>query len=310
MSKATAIFRSLIASAVVAASVPILFVSPALAQQDYKTPQAAAEALLAAAKSGEAKAAIVVLGRNAADIISSGDKVADEADRKKFVASYDAKHAITMEGQRKAILVIGDGDYPFPIPLFRNKNGTWSFDTDEGRREILYRRIGRYELDTIQACLAYVDAQNDYASKDRGAGPNVYAQRFVSQQGKKDGLYWPTTGQGEEQSPLGALFAEASQQGYRLSKGRPPYHGYYFKILTKQGPAAPDGAADYVFNGKMIGGFALVAYPAKYRNSGVMTFLVNYTGTVFQKDLGPNTAKIAEAMTSFNPDKTWIRVNR
>jgi hypothetical protein len=308
MSKAIAILRSLATSAVVMASVPILSMSPALAQQDYKTPQAAAEALVAAAKSGEEKTALVVLGRNAADIISSGDKVADEADRKKFVASYDAKHAITMEGERKAILVIGDGVYPFPIPLLRNKNGTWSFDTDEGRREILYRRIGRNELNTIQACLAYVDAQNDYASKDRGAGLDVYAQRFISQAGKKDGLYWPTA-QGEEQSPLGALFVEASQQGYRFGKGRTPYHGYYFKILTKQGPAAPGGAADYIANGKMIGGFALVAYPATYRNSGVMTFIVNHTGAVFQKDLGPNTAKIAETMTSFEPDRTWAKVN-
>lgn len=309
MSKATVIFRSLTTLAVVIASVSMFLVSHALAQQDYKTPQAAADALVAAAKSGKEKAALVVLGRNGKDIISSGDKAADDAARQKFVTSYDAKHAITMEGKRKAVLVIGDNDYPFPIPLVRNKNGTWSFDTDAGRREILYRRIGRNELDTIQTCLAYVDAQYDYASKDRGAGPNIYAQRFISQPGKKDGLYWPSA-QGEEQSPLGALFAEASQQGYRVDKGRTPYHGYYFRILTKQGPSAPGGAADYIVNGKMIGGFALVAYPATYRNSGVMTFIVNYTGAVFQKDLGPNTAKIAEAMTSFNPDRTWAKVNK
>ena len=227
--------------------------------------------------------------------------------RQRFVASYDAKHQIAMEGDSKAILVIGDNDYPFPIPLVR-KDGQWSFDTDAGRREILYRRIGHNELDAIQTCLAYVDAQNEYAEKDRtGAGAGVYADRFVSAAGRKDGLYWPTA-QGEEESPLGELFAAASRQGYRAGEGRSPYHGYYYKILTRQGPAAVGGAADYVVSGKMIGGFALVAYPAEYRNSGVMTFLVNHNGTVFQKDFGPKTAEFAEAMTSFNPDPTWKRV--
>ncbi len=247
------------------------------------------------------KAALVVLGHGGEDIISSGDKVSDDAARQRFVTSYDAKHSITTEGDSKAILVIGDNDYPFPIPIARNKNGTWSFDTEAGRREILYRRIGHNELDAIQTCLAYVDAQNEYASKDRtGAGTGVYAEHFVSTPGKKDGLYWPSA-QGEEESPLGELFAAASRQGYRTGEGRSPYHGYYYKILTKQGPAAAGGAADYVVNGNMIGGFALVAYPAEYRNSGVMTFVVNYAGIVFQKDLGHDTADIAANMTSFNP---------
>ena len=181
----------------------------------------------------------------------------------------------------------------------------WSFDTDEGRNEILYRRIGRNELDAIQTSLAYVDAQNEYADKDRtGAGAGTYAQRFISQSGKKDGLYWPTS-QGEQDSPLGELFADASREGYQTDQGRSPYHGYYYKILTRQGPAASGGAEDYVVNGKMIGGFALVAYPAEYRNSGVMTFIVNYAGAVFQKDLGPQTAEVAEAMTAYDPDHTW-----
>jgi hypothetical protein len=308
MSRNFATLKSLPTAIFFVASILLGTSSHVLAQQDYQTPQAAADALVAAAKSSDQSAALVVLGHNGEDIIASGDKVADDAARQRFVASYDAKHAIAMEGDKKAILVIGDNDYPFPIPMLRNKNGTWSFDTDEGRREILYRRIGHNELDTIQTALAYVDAQDDYASKDRGAGVGVYAQRFISTSGKKDGLYWPTS-QGEEQSPLGDLFAEASRQGYRAGEGRTPYHGYYFKMLTKQGPAAAGGAADYVVNGKMIGGFALVAYPAQYRNSGVMTFIVNYTGTVFQKDLGPNTNKIAEAMTSFNPDHSWKKVD-
>ena len=281
--------------------------SVALAQQNYKSPEAAVDALVTTAKSGDMKAALEVLGRDGEDIISSGDKVSDDAVRARFVASYDAKHQIAMEGAKKAILIIGDNDYPFPIPLEKNKDGTWSFATQAGREEILARRIGHNELDAIQTSLAYVDAQNDYAAKDRGDGVGTYAMRFVSAAGKKDGLYWPTA-QGEEESPLGELFAAASRQGYRANEGRSPYRGYYYKILTKQGPAATGSAVDYVVRGKMIGGFALVAYPAEYRNSGVMTFIVNHDGTVFQKDLGPDTAKLAEAMTSFNPDSTWKKV--
>jgi len=199
--------------------------------------------------------------------------------------------------------VIGDNDHPFPIPLMRTK-GVWSFDTEAGRREILYRRIGHNELDAIQTCLACVDAQNKYAEKDRtGAAAGVYARRFVSETGKKDGLYWPAA-PGEEESPLGELFAAASRTG----KGHAPFRGYYYKILTKQGPTALGGAADYVVRGKMIGGFALVAYPAEYRNSGVMTLIVNHAGSIFQKDLGPDTAVLAEAMTSFDPGPTWKKV--
>jgi len=309
MNKIFAMATALTAAIVVATSASIATSSLALAQEDYKTPKALVDALVATAKSGDQKAALVVLGHDGEDIISSGDKVSDDAGRARFVASYDAKHQITMDGDNKAILVIGDNDYPFPIPMVRNKNGTWSFDTEAGRREILYRRVGHNEFDAIQTSLAYVDAQNDYAAQDRtGAGTGVYARRFISTPGKKDGLYWPTT-PGEEQSPLGELFAAASKEGYLAGEGRSPYHGYYYKILTKQGPAAEGGAADYIVDGKMIGGFALVAYPAEYRNSGVMTFIVDYNGTVFQKDLGPDTADIAERMTSFNPDPSWKKVD-
>ena len=253
------------------------------------------------------KALDTVLGPDGDDIVSSGDEVADAATRQKFVAAYDAKHQIAMEGDNKAIMVIGQEDFPLPIPLVR-KDGMWRFDTAAGREEILFRRIGKNELDAIQACLAYVDAQNEYAEKDRtGAGVKTYAQRIVSQPGKKDGLYWPTS-QGEEPSPLGELVAEATAQGYRVEGGRTPFHGYYFKILTKQGPAAPGGAMDYVVGGNMIGGFGLVAYPAEYRNSGVKTFICSHSGTVYEKDLGPNTAKLAEQMGGYSPDKTWTEV--
>jgi hypothetical protein len=281
--------------------------SVASAQQTYKTPDAAIDALIAAAKADDEKAALVVFGKDGEDIISSGDKVSDEDIRKRFVAAYDAKHQIVMKGDDKAILVIGEKDYPFAVPLIR-KGGLWSFDTEAGRREVLFRRIGHNELDAIQTCLAYVDAQNDYAGKDRGAGAGVYAQRFISTPGNKDGLYWPTTA-GEEESPLGELFAAATKQGYHSGEGRSPYHGYYYRILTKQGSAATGGAHDYVVNGKMIGGFALVAYPAQYRNSGVMTFLVSYDGTVYQKDLGWDTPVVAEEMTAYNPDKTWTKAD-
>jgi hypothetical protein len=304
MNKIFAIRTALIAALLIAASTAVAF-----AQQDYKSPQDAVDALVATARSGDLKAALDVLGKDGEDIISSGDKLSDDAVRARFVASYDKKHQITMAGDNKATLIIGDNDYPFPIPLERNRNGSWSFDTDEGRREILYRRIGHNELDAIQTALAYVDAQKDYADKDRtGAGPGIYAQRFISTEGKKDGLYWPA-GQGEEESPLGELFAAATRQGYHAGQGRSPYRGYYYKILTKQGPAADGGAANYIVNGKMIGGFGLVAYPAEYRNSGVMTFIVNYAGTVYQRDLGPKTAEIAEDMTSFNPDQSWKKVD-
>ena len=279
----------------------------AMAQQTFKTPEEAATALVNAAKSGDSKSIVTVLGPDGEDIVSSGDEVADAATRAKFIAAYDAKHTIAMEGDSKAVMVIGPDDFPLPIPLVR-KDGLWRFDTAAGREEILFRRIGENELDAIQSALAYVDAQDEYAEKDRtGAGVNTYAQRIISQPGKKDGLYWPTS-QGEEASPLGELIAEATKQGYRVGGGRTPFHGYYFKILTKQGAAAAGGELEYIVNGKMIGGFALVAYPAEYRNSGVMTFIVNHAGTVFQKDLGPNTAQVAERMTAFNPDKTWRAV--
>jgi hypothetical protein len=203
------------------------------------------------------------------------------------------------------VLVIGREDWPFPIPLVR-KDGTWRFDTAAGRAEILYRRIGRNELNAIETALAYVDAQQEYAEQGV-AGNGVYAQRVVSRPGTKDGLYWPAQS-GADESPLGELAASAAAEGYRAGQQRAPYHGYYYKVLTRQGPNAPGGAMDYVVRGRMIGGFALVAYPAEYRNSGVMTFLVNHQGNVYEKDLGPNTARVAAGMTAFNPDNSWRRV--
>jgi len=284
----------------------VLLGSTALAQQSFSTPEDAAAALAAAVKSGPGDI-LKVLGRAADDIVSSGDEVADADIRQRFTSMYDAKHSIKAEGNKKATLMLGPDDFPFPIPLVNAKSG-WEFDTAEGRIEVLYRRIGRNELDAIQTALAYVDAQNEYADKDRGEGAGVYAQRFLSTPGKKDGLFWRDD---SDPSPLGALVAEASAEGYKQGTGEAPapYHGYYFRILKGQGPDAAGGALNYVVKGKMIGGFGLIAWPAEYGNSGVMTFLVNHAGTVYQKDLGNRTAVIAERTTLFDPDQTWKKVD-
>lgn len=283
----------------------VLLGSTALAQQSFSTPEDAAVALAAAVKSGPGDI-LKVLGRAADDIVSSGDEVADADIRQRFTSMYDAKHSIKAEGNKKATLMLGPDDFPFPIPLVNAKSG-WEFDTAEGRIEVLYRRIGRNELDAIQTALAYVDAQNEYAEKDRGEGVGVYAQRIVSSPGKKDGLFWRDD---SDPSPLGALAADASAEGYKAgSVGPSPYHGYYFRILKGQGSDAPGGALNYVVKGKMIGGFALIAWPAEYGNSGVMTFLVNHAGTVYQKDLGERTESIAQRTTLFDPDQTWKKVD-
>lgn len=282
--------------------------SPASAQEHFKTPDEAVTALVTAAKAGDRKAIVKVLGPGGREIVSSGDPVADKVTRDKFVAAYDQKHSLAPDGTDKTVLVIGSDDFPFPIPLV-SKDGEWQFDTAAGREEIFSRRIGRNELSAIQVALAYVQAQNEYASLDpAGLGPHAYAQRIVSSPGKKDGLYWPPK-EGEAQSPLGKLAAEASAEGYKVGKKPIPYHGYFYRILKRQGASADGGAVDYVVKGKMIGGFALIAYPAQYGNSGIMTFMVNNEGVVFQKDLGPDTAKRARKIDAFSPDTSWTKVD-
>jgi hypothetical protein len=275
----------------------------ASAQQTFKTPDEAAAALADAVKSGYAKMVLMVLGRDAADIVSSGDEVSDKETLERFTRAWDEKHSIKTEGDKKAVMLLGKDDFPFPIPLVKTKS-VWEFDTAAGRLEILYRRIGRNELDVIQICLAFVDAENEYAEKDRGEGAGVYAQRIVSTKDKKDGLYWPG-----DDSPLGELAALASDEGYKVGEGPIPYHGYYFRILTQQGSNAPGGELNYVVKGKMIGGFALLAWPAEYGNSGVMTFLVNHNGVVYQKDLGNSTTALVKRITRFDPDQTWKKVD-
>ncbi len=279
--------------------------SLALAQQNFKTPDEAVDSFVAAVRGDDSKALIQILGRGAADIIDSGDAVADAQTRRGFLTAYDAKHRVTVSDGKSATLLIGQDDWPLPIPLME-KNGSWQFDTLTGRREILYRRIGRNELAAIMACLAYVDAQNDYAALDaKNGGMGAYAQKIGSTPGQKDGLYWPTKA-GEEESPLGEFVAAASRTG-KVGAGE-PFYGYHYRILTRQGPQAAGGEHNYVVRGKMIGGFALVAWPAVYGNTGVMTFLVNQDGDVFQKDLGDGTPRISAGLSVFNPDHTWKKV--
>jgi Protein of unknown function (DUF2950) len=281
---------------------------PAWSQEQFNTPEEAVGALVNAAKAADPKALLAVLGSDGQEIISSGDPVADNNTREQFVTAYDAKHAIELEGNGAQTLIIGDDDWPFPIPLINNA-GKWQFDTKAGLDEILSRRIGRNELSAIQVSQAYVQAQNEYAALDpAGLGRGVYAQRIVSRPGKKDGLYWPTAA-GETPSPLGDLAAKASAEGYKPGEKPIPYHGYYYRILTRQGAAASGGAYNYLVKGKMKGGFALIAVPAEYGNSGIMTFVVNHDGTVFQKDLGPKTATVAAKIDAFAPDQTWTKAD-
>lgn len=290
---------------IAAAAAFALLLSPVRAQQGFPNPEDAAAALATAVKAGTSRAMLKVLGRDAADIIESGDDVADANARERFLSAYDARHSIKADGNKKATLILGPDDFPFPIPLVNNNDG-WSFDAAAGRREILYRRIGRNELAAIQTCLAYVDAQNEYAEKDRGEGVGTYAQRIVSRPGKTDGLFWRDD---KDPSTLGELAAHAAAEGYKAGEEAEPYHGYYYRILKAQGSDAPGGALNYVVKGKMIGGFALVAWPAEYGNSGVMTFLVNHAGTVYQKDLGSRTEFLAKRMIVFDPDHTWKKVD-
>src|SRR5215467_6096161 len=274
---------SLGVAVVVALAYPGFSVAATPSQKSFASPEEAVKALAAAAK----------------------DR------RERFVKAYDEKNSLVQKGDDR-IVVIGKDDWPFPIPLVKKGTG-WVFDTEKGRQEVLNRRIGENELFTIETLLAVVDAQRDYAMKDRNKnGLLDYAQKFFSDPGKKNGLYWETKA-GEPQSPLGPIMAQAKSQGYQgkpASSTAVPYHGYYYRILTAQGRDASGGAYSYLVNGKMIGGFAVVAYPAEYDNSGVMTFIVNYEGKVFQKNLGKNTASIAKAMKEYNPDSTWSEVKQ
>jgi hypothetical protein len=289
-------------------SVPLQGYAAQTRQKTFATPDAAVKALIAAVKTDNMTELRAIFGPAGREVLSSGDAAADKLAREQFLKAYEIKNALIKDGDAKAVLYIGTEEWPFPIPVMK-RGEKWLFDTKTGKEELINRRIGRNELSTIQTCLAYVDAQREYAGKDLdGNGLFEYAQKFVSTPGKKDGLYWEAK-PGEEESPFGELFAGVNREGYKKTSNKPvPYHGYFFKVLKAQGKNAPGGAYDYVIKGRMIGGFGMVAYPAQYGASGVMTFIVNHEGIVYEKNLGKNTAKIAQKIKLFDPDKTWRKV--
>ena len=275
------------------------------AQKSFESLDDAVNALVAAVRAADRKALVQIFGPQGRQLVWSGDDVADRAAFQRFVAAYDRSHRLEGGGGR-VMLYVGEDEFPFPIPLVPD-GPSWFWDTDAGNDELLNRRIGQNELSAIQVCLAYVDAQREYYAR-RGSGLLQYAQRLESTKGKRDGLFWEVK-PGEPQSPLGPLVAKARAAGYQLTsrEGPVPYHGYLYRILLAQGADAPGGAYDFIVKGHMIGGFALVAYPAVYGSSGIMTFIVNQDGVVHQKDLGPKTAQVANAIKAYNPDSTWTR---
>ena len=274
----------------------------------FASADAAAKALVSAAKSGDVTELIAIMGPASKEILTTSDPVADQQMRRKFAARAAEKMKVVPDTKEKnaMILLVGKDDWPLPIPIVK-VNGKWHFDVEQGKQEILARRIGSNELDAIEVCRGYVEAQNNYAEEDRtGSGVRHYAQKIISSPGKRDGLYWTSTGEKDE-SPIGAIVARAFAEGY--TKRHDPYHGYYFKILTAQGPHASGGAMSYLHNDQMTSGFALIAWPSDYRSTGVMTFLVDETGIVYQKDLGPRTSEITSAYTAYDPDETWTPVS-
>jgi hypothetical protein len=277
-------------------------------QKTFETPEQAAEALIQAAGSGDPSALVEIFGPDGKDLVSSADSVRDRNRAEDFAAKAHKKNAVTIDPKNKAraILTVGDDDWPLPVPLVK-KRGKWYFDSRQGRDEILFRRIGTNELDAIQVCRGFVDAQQEYASEVHDdSGVNQYAQKIISTPGKRDGLVWRNE-DGTLGGPISEGIAQAIAEGY--SSKTQGYHGYYFKILKGQGPAARLGQLDYVVKGIMIGGFALVAVPGEYRVTGVKTFMISYDGIVYEKDLGPDSLNIVKNMERYNPDKTWHRTD-
>ena len=278
--------------------------SLAKAPKAFDTPQQAAEELIKAAAAYDVPELIAILGPDVEDLVASADPVRDKNNAVAFAQEAQASHSVQVDPSKptRAAIIVGEEEWPLPIPLVK-KNGKWYFDTKAGRQEILFRRIGANELDAIQVCRGFVEAQKEYASEIHDdSGVNQYAQKMISSPDKHDGLYWRNA-DGSSGGPIGDAAAKALEEGYSIGKGG--FHGYYFKILKGQGSAAPMGKLDYVIEGIMIGGFALVAVPTEYRVTGVKTFIVNNDGTVYQKDLGPDSLNIVKSMELYNPDKTW-----
>jgi hypothetical protein len=277
------------------------FLAQQAGQKTYSSPEDASNALVTAAQSNDEKAMLAILGPDGKQVVSSGDETEDADSRANFVEKYREMHRLVREPDGATVLYIGAENWPTPIPLV-NQGNSWYFDTAAGKNEILYRRIGRNEISAIRVCQELAAAQKEYCSAAR----HEYARRIFSEEGRQNGLYWKTAA-GEPQSPVGPLLALAAAEDYVKSQaeGPAPYLGYYYKVLARQGKDSPGGAKSYLVNGKMTGGFAFVAYPAEYRSSGVMTFIVNQDGVVYQKDLGKNTDALVKAMLEYNPNSTW-----
>jgi len=278
-------------------------------QRSFETPQQAADALIQAAANYDGSALMWIFGPEGKDFVSSADPVQDKNRAEAFAAKAKEKQLVTIDPNDKAraTLSVGNNDWPFPVPIVK-KGGKWYFDSKQGREEILFRRIGANELDAIQVCRGFVEAQEEYASQIHdNSGVNQYAQKIISTPGKHDGLYWQNE-DGSAGGPVGETVARAIEEGYTPGKTS-GYHGYHFKVLKGQGPAAPLGQLDYVVGGVMIGGFALVAVPVQYRVTGVKTFMVSYNGIVYERDLGPDSLNIVKSMERYNPDKTWHRTD-
>ena len=279
-------------------------------QKTFATAADAAHALYKASAEENQAEILAVLGDDGKELVYSGDAVQDKRGMAGFVKAYKTKHSLVKQDDKTEILQVGKNDWPLPIPIV-NDGGKWRFDTAAGKEELLYRRIGHNELGAIGACRGFIDAEKDYAAAGHDGLPaGIYAQKLMSAPGKQDGLYWETK-EDEAASPAGPLLAEAGGHGYApegLGGKSEPYHGYLYRILKAQGANAKGGAMSYLVDGQLKGGVAMVAYPAEYRVSGVMTFIINQRGVAFQKDLGDKTAEIAGAMTEYNPDKTWAKV--
>ncbi len=294
----------------IASSMFLLAVTYSFAQagneKTFTSPGEAVLALYKAVKASDEASLSAILGSNAGPILHTGDDVADKNMATNFISHYEQMHRVVIEPDQTASLYIGADNWPLPIPLAKNGSGAWYFDTEAGKKEILYRRIGTNENDAIEVLHTLVDAQQEYASTTHDDEKvKRYASKVFSDEGKHNGLYWKTS-DNEPPSPVGPLLALAAGQGYTRSQGEPkPFHGYFYRMLTKQGSAAKGGARDYAVNGLLTKGFAFIAYPAEYRNSGVMTFIVNQDGVVYEKDLGPDTVNLAAAISEYNPDNTW-----
>lgn len=279
---------------------------PAKGQETFPSAQAAVRELVAALQKDDSAALTKILGPGAMRIRSSGDPAEDERTRQQFLSKYEQMHRLVTEQNGLTTLYIGAENWPTPIPLAK-QGKDWYFDTPIGEREILYRRVGRNELTVIQVCGELVSAEKEYNDQS-----HEYAQRFMSTPGTQDGLYWPQTAASQPQSPLGPFVAQAAEEGYTAGSSpyRTPFYGYYFRVLKAQGPNAPGGAKSYLADGKMTGGFAFLAYPAEYRSTGVMTFVVAQDGVVYQKDLGPHTPELARAIKAYDIDSTWQKADQ